>query len=186
MDIKTVCLGVLMLGDQSGYEIRKQFEQGPFAHFNQASFGSIYPALKRLLNDGLVSCRPVTQQGKPDKKVYSLTSSGRKQLRDALHGQPAPDKSHSDFLFMLFFAEQLDPDHLQAIYTDYLDGFKANLAYLEALDDTGIPEGRQFVRALGRNYYRSMVDFLDQNRDALFNSLDVKPLPGRLKKETCS
>ena len=40
MDVKTLCLGVLTLGDASGYEIRKQFEEGPFAHFFGASYGS--------------------------------------------------------------------------------------------------------------------------------------------------
>jgi len=50
MDVKTLCLGVLSLGDASGYEIRKMFEEGPFAHFHHASFGSIYPALSPLLD----------------------------------------------------------------------------------------------------------------------------------------
>ena len=54
MDVRTFCLGVLSLGDATGYEIKKQAEDGPFSHFYKAGFGSIYPALARLAADGAV------------------------------------------------------------------------------------------------------------------------------------
>ena len=57
MDVKTLCLGVLSRGDASGYEIKKQCEEGPFAHFYAAGFGSIYPALNALWSEGLISVR---------------------------------------------------------------------------------------------------------------------------------
>ena len=33
MDAKTLCLGVLLRGEASGYEIKKAFEEGPFSQF---------------------------------------------------------------------------------------------------------------------------------------------------------
>ena len=68
MDVKTLCLGVLSRGAASGYEIKKQCEEGPFAHFYAAGFGSIYPALNSLLNDRLISLgrfapRPIGEGG---------------------------------------------------------------------------------------------------------------------------
>jgi len=39
MDVKTLCLGVLNRGEASGYEIKKQCEEGPFSHFYAAGFG---------------------------------------------------------------------------------------------------------------------------------------------------
>ncbi len=53
MDVKTLCLAVLFQGEATGYEIKKAFEEGPFAHFQRASFGSIYPALSKLLVEEL-------------------------------------------------------------------------------------------------------------------------------------
>ena len=47
MDVKTLCIGILSLGDASGYEIKKQLEER-FSFFYDASFGSIYPALNKL------------------------------------------------------------------------------------------------------------------------------------------
>jgi len=84
MDSKTLCLGALILGDASGYEIKKLFEEGPFSYFHQTSFGSIYPALGNLMEEGLVTCDERAQDGRPDKKVYSLTEAGRAAFIHAL------------------------------------------------------------------------------------------------------
>ena len=57
MDVKTLCLGVLCehWGKASGYEIRKLLkEEGAFSHFVDAGYGSIYPALNKLSDEGLV------------------------------------------------------------------------------------------------------------------------------------
>ena len=43
MDAKTMCLGALMLGDATGYDIRKRVEE-TFSHFLDVSLGAIYPA----------------------------------------------------------------------------------------------------------------------------------------------
>ena len=69
MDARTLCLGVIARGDETGYEIKKSFEEGPFAHIQAASFGSIYPALTKLSEDGLLACRDERQDTRPDKKV---------------------------------------------------------------------------------------------------------------------
>jgi PadR family transcriptional regulator AphA len=57
MDVRTICLGILTRGDATGYEIKKLFEDDGYQHFVEASFGSIYPALNRLTEEGLVSVR---------------------------------------------------------------------------------------------------------------------------------
>ncbi len=75
MDVKTLCLGVLSMGDASGYEIKKVFENA-FSHFYVAGFGSIYPALAELTREGLVVCSDIEQEKRPAKKVYQLTEKG--------------------------------------------------------------------------------------------------------------
>ena len=65
MDTKTLCLGVLTRGDASGYEIKKAFEDGPFGHIQEIGFGSIYPALAKLLQDDLVTVTQYAQAGRP-------------------------------------------------------------------------------------------------------------------------
>ena len=61
MNVRTLCLGILSVGEASGYEIKKEIEEGLFSHFIDASFGSIYPALTQLNAEGLVTLRAEEQ-----------------------------------------------------------------------------------------------------------------------------
>ncbi len=174
MDSRTLCLGVLMLGSASGYEIKKQFEEGPFAHFHAAGFGSIYPALSALLKAGHVTCTLTPQEGRPDKKVYAITEAGREALRRALHKPPAGDIVRSEAVFMLFFAELLDPDHRRAVFEAYLGEHREHVARMTA--ETGCPcrsDGQRFVHGLGLAIYRAVIDYMDQYRDALLMREDA-------------
>ncbi len=88
MNVRTLCLGILTFQEATGYEIKKMVEDEAFSHFIDASYGSIYPALTKMMNEGLVSVRAEEQAGKPDKKVYSITQSGRDELATALAVDP--------------------------------------------------------------------------------------------------
>ena len=103
MDTKALCLGILTMGDCSGYEIKKALAEGAMAHFQYASFGTIYPTLNRLEKQGFVTSVAYSQKGRPDKKVYSLTDKGRGEFRRILKMPPSPERYRSDYLFMLFF-----------------------------------------------------------------------------------
>ncbi len=46
MSVRSLCLAILSFGDATGYEIRKESTEGRFSYFDDASFGSIYPALR--------------------------------------------------------------------------------------------------------------------------------------------
>ena len=65
MNVRTVCLAILQFGDATGYEIKKMSTEERFAFFVDASFGSIYPALSRLQDDGCVTVREEYESGKP-------------------------------------------------------------------------------------------------------------------------
>lgn len=172
MQVKYLCLGALSLGNASGYEIRKLFETGPFSHFAHVSYGSIYPALTQLHVDGLVHCQEHTQNGKPDKKVYALTSAGLSQLKHALSQPPAADKFHSDALFMLFFADIMEPHHLHSVLDNYISHFDDAANTIDGLDTDGISQPRQHIRSMGVIFYRTMADYLKQHRNDILASPD--------------
>jgi len=167
MDSKILCLGALTCGDASGYEIKKMFEEGPFAHFHQVSFGSIYPSLAKLCEQGKITMREEMQDGRPDKKVYSLTEKGKKSLRRAMKKTPAADKLRSEVMVMFFLQEYLSPDHLRDVLDQQLNFYGALSAKVDALDDTGVPPERMFVRGLGRVFYRTMIDYMEENAHLL-------------------
>ena len=172
MDVKTLCLGVLSRGEASGYEIKKAFEEGPFSHFHQASFGSIYPALNALSADGLVVVRSQAQVKRPDKKIYSLAPKGRNALVAALMGTPAPDAMRSDFLFILSFAQYLPPARVEQLINARIAWYREMLARMEGCAcGSEIPPGAHFVRGMGIAVYRAAADYLETHRDQLIASI---------------
>lgn len=107
MNVRTLCLAILHEADASGYEIRKKSTEGECAYFIEASFGAIYPALAKLEEDQLVSSRVELQDGRPAKKVYSITEAGRQAFLDGLFEDLNPDVFRSEFLLFARFARHL-------------------------------------------------------------------------------
>lgn len=164
MDVKTLCLGILSRGDATGYEIKKICEEGPFAHFYAAGFGSIYPALNRLCDEGLVSMHEVVQDGRPAKKVYTVTPAGRLALSTALTRPPAPDRLRSDFLFVTFFAEILPARDIDRLIGDRLDHLAARITEMKTCREKEMPSGAAFTLGYGIAIYQAAADYLDAHR----------------------
>lgn len=167
MDVRTVCLGVLTLGDATGYEIRKMFEEGPFQYFTDAGFGSIYPALKRLHDEGHVTLREQAQDSRPDKKVYSITPAGRAAFTAAIARAPGADKFRSDFLLTMFFEHFLPTDMVVNIVDERLGWYREKLEHMQCCDRSGWGAGPVFVNQFGQAVYGAAVTFLEENREAL-------------------
>ena len=170
MDAKNLCLGALTCGDASGYEIKKMFVEGPFAYFHQVSYGSIYPALAKLCDDELITMREQSQEGRPDKKVYSLTDKGRQALKKAMKKTPVDDKLRSETMVMFFLQDFLEPDHLHEVFNQQLEFYRSLLERVDGLDDTDVPPQRLFVRGLGRTFYRTMVTYMEENGHMLLGT----------------
>ncbi len=167
MDAKTLCLAVLTAGDASGYEIKKTLEEPPLGHFQDTGFGSIYPALTKLTDEGLVEGTAMAQEKRPDKKVYSITESGRRALIDALMEPPAPDRYRSDFLFVLFMGHLLPSDQLSAIIDERIAYYEEQIARMEGCCLEDRPAGQQLVHGFGLALYRAAVQHLRENRPVL-------------------
>jgi len=171
MDAKTLCLAVLSQGDASGYEIRKAVESGPFGHIQDIGYSSIYPALSRLLEDGLVSVTEFAQEGRPDKKVYKLTADGRMSLLGALQEPTEPDKTRSDFLFRMLFADILPPSVVEQMIDERLKEIEGVIARTDASAETGFESaGEAFLNGFAAAVQKAMADYLEENRYQLVGS----------------
>ncbi|WP_417580597.1 helix-turn-helix transcriptional regulator [Pelagibacterium sp.] len=134
MNVRTLCLSILYTQDASGYEIRKLCTEGNGAYFAEASFGSIYPALSKLEDEGLLTSTIQHQNGKPSKKIYSITEAGRAAFCDALHEPLGEDVYRSPFLLFARFAHLLDQDLVKSRIQDRLAELEAEIAELRALE----------------------------------------------------
>ena len=80
-DNDALILGVLAERSLHGYEISKQIKLKSKGSLTLPE-NKLYPTLHKLEEQGLISAEWVSQHGKPDRKVYSITQDGTKELND--------------------------------------------------------------------------------------------------------
>lgn len=177
MNVKIACLGALSRRPASGYDIRKLFETGPFGHFYEAGYGSIYPALADLARDGLAVVSEMPQDGKPDRKVYSITDAGLAVLVEELHEPPRPDRLRSEFLVTIFFAHLLPPAMVARFVDERLSFFRETLEHMRSRDSGHRPPGERFCHGFGMAVYQAAADFLAAERDRLLTALEAETHP---------
>ncbi len=95
-------LGMLTIEPMTGYDIRKTMEEST-AYFWSESYGQIYPALKRMLEAGWVSCEADAQERNRPKKVYSITDVGLEILKTWLEQPTHKEPKRNELLLKLFF-----------------------------------------------------------------------------------
>ena len=176
MDVKTLCLGVLSMGDASGYEIKKVFEQA-FSHFYVAGFGSIYPALAELTREGHVTCSDIEQDKRPAKKVYHLTESGLEAFRAALADTYPSHRVRSDFMVLLVFAHLLSPAQLSTVLEQRLADIEANLSHIDACSErcgNVQSEGADFAAGFARTVLEAGREYIEQHRNGFLQALENK------------
>lgn len=117
---KYVLLGMLARMPQTGYTIKKWIEE-EYSHFWQESFGQIYPALKRLVAEGLaVSSDNMKTRSGRGQIVYSITEAGRKELSDWLREEPEIEKIRYEILLKISFGENTESDVLLGHLDDFI------------------------------------------------------------------
>lgn len=80
-DLESLILGVLQVGDLHGYEIAKRIRTMSDSMLSYGE-GQLYPALHALEAAGYISAEWVGVEGKPPKRVYSLTEAGKGALEE--------------------------------------------------------------------------------------------------------
>jgi len=131
MDIKSILLGFLTRQPLTGYELKKRFSIS-FSFFSGASYGSIYPALKRMEREGLVTQQLEIQDGPPNRKVYSITAAGRKVFIEALTAPFHWEMPKNTFLTRLFFFAHLSPEERIAAIRGHLESLKETQRQLQS------------------------------------------------------
>jgi len=171
MNVRTLCLGILTFKEASGYEIKKMVEEDVFGHFIDASYGSIYPALTKMMTEGLVNVRAEEQAGKPDKKVYAITPLGRQELASALLVDPAKDKFKSEFMFQIMLQEFLPEEHVAQIYQSQIEYLRDEIEKIRCcVDNHSAHPSMTFVAGFGEASLGAGLKFLEENKEAILGS----------------
>jgi DNA-binding PadR family transcriptional regulator len=157
-----VILGMIALGRQTGYDIKQVVDKST-RHFWAASYGQIYPELRRLEQQGLVRGQSDPRGGRA-RTVYELTPAGE----DALNGwlEPAPEpmfEVRDEGMLKLFFSDvgtaEQRIDNLRAMR----DAHRRTVAQLEGLAANAehMGTGPRMTLELGLGLHRWILDWCD-------------------------
>ena len=75
-EVRLALLSLIADGPKHGYELMRQLEERSGGIYS-ASAGTVYPTLQQLEDEGLI-----TSEQAEGRRVYKLTDSGRKELKD--------------------------------------------------------------------------------------------------------
>ena len=103
--VTPVLLGLLSIRPRSGYDIKTMVDRST-RFFWAASYGQIYPELKRLEEEGLVEGEDRPNGGR-SRRVYTLTPAGHEALLDWMRSEITTIELRDESLLRLFFADAL-------------------------------------------------------------------------------
>lgn len=127
--LEYIILGYLMNGEMSGYDLKRWMSHCT-SNFFDASFGSIYPALKRLEVKGFINSREIVEGGKL-KKLYSIDDKGKADFFNWLETPIAFAKTRQDHLVKVFFYDQLPKEKAVANLKELVKQVEPILKHLE-------------------------------------------------------
>ena len=130
--VTPVVLGLLALGPRSGYDIKAAVDRST-RFFWAASYGQIYPELRRLEQEGLIEGEDAPN-GARSRRVYRLTASGSKALQEWLLGSATVIEYRDESLLRLFFADALPQAQALRLLEDRKRGHEEYLEALRAID----------------------------------------------------
>ena len=128
-----VILGMLAARPRSGYEI-KQLVDNTARFFWAASYGQIYPELKRLEKVGLISGSD-SANGARHRTTYKLTAAGKRAAREWIDRPPQVIELRDEGLLELFFAGSIDPARAPEIARERAASAAASAAQLRAIEE---------------------------------------------------
>jgi DNA-binding PadR family transcriptional regulator len=179
MNVRTLCLSILYEGEATGYEIRRMSVEGECSYFVEASYGSIYPALSKLEDEGLVSSRVEPQEGKPAKKIYSITESGRAAFVAALHEPLGEEVFRSPFLLFARFAHLLPQDLVEERFEEHLARLGEDIKQLrDAAQDESCTAADTWVI----NYGLQIMELAQRYMRTHMHELVALARPGQIEK----
>lgn len=134
MSLPHFILGALADQPMTGYDLNKSF-QTSINHFWSTDQSQIYRALQGLKKRGFVTDKQIIQQDYPNKKLYSISPTGKQELRRWLQTPLGDNESpvREGWLGQLFFANHVEPAQTIEVLQAYLREEEQVVTQLTAL-----------------------------------------------------
>jgi len=101
-------LALLAREPLSGYDLAQRMKK-PIGFFWQAQLSQIYPELARLEEQGCLLHQVIAQEGRPQKKLYTITEAGQSALQAWVTRPPPPARERNELLLKTYAIWLADP-----------------------------------------------------------------------------
>ncbi len=167
MNVRTICLSIFYDGEATGYEIRKLSVEGEYSYFIDASYGAIYPALQKLEADKFVTSRVARQDGRPSKKIYSITELGRREFINSLFDKLGEDEYRSEFMLFARFAPELPQSLVIQRLNERLESLDQAVAEMDRLATNHTSPADRWIIDHGRSCMAFARDHIEAHMGEL-------------------
>ncbi|MEV6218751.1 PadR family transcriptional regulator [Nocardia sp. NPDC051833] len=130
MALRHAVLATLMEGEASGYDLAKLFDAA-VANYWMATPQQLYKELERMTADGLIEARVVEQEKRPNKRLHSITESGREALRAFIADSTKPTVIRDEMLVKVQGMDSGDAAAVAAVLIERIGWAEAKLARYE-------------------------------------------------------
>lgn len=130
-----ITLALLGEGQKSGYDLKRTIDERLEGLVDMTS-GTIYYTLKRLEARGLVRSTRSRQSRGPERRIYRLTSNGKRGLGELLRQvMVQPIRLFSPFDMALYFTPLISSDTLVRAMDQHLEELHSGLERLHHLEE---------------------------------------------------
>ena len=137
--LQYIILGLLNERPQSGYDLTKSFD-ADIGEFWNANHSQIYPLLKRMEDQELITHKTSIVGQKLEKKIYLITQLGTNIFKDWLHSPSILDQAHDEFILKLYFISNRDNPQIKIMVAEQLQLHQAKLNTLKQQKITKFPD----------------------------------------------
>ena len=132
-DLEAAILGLLYDEPQYGYQLEKTIEGWGMRNWTQIGFSSIYYVLKKLEKKELVKSKLEKVEGKPSRKVFTITDLGRNTMKEKLVDLISWNKKLiNPFDLGLAYLNYLEPPEVIDCLENYLESAQGRIKFLES------------------------------------------------------
>lgn len=131
-DLEAAILGLIYEEPQYGYQLEKTIEGWGMRNWTQIGFSSIYYILKKLEKKELVKSKLEKVEGKPSRKVFTITDLGRKTMKEKLtYLLSCNQKLINPFDLGLAYLNYLEPQQVIECLENYLKSSQNRIKFLK-------------------------------------------------------
>ncbi len=132
-DIEAAILGLLYEEPQYGYQLEKIIEGWGMRNWTQIGFSSIYYVLKKLEKKDLVQSKLEKVEGKPSRKVFTITDLGIETMEEKIINLLSWNKKLiNPFDLGLAYFNYLEPQEAIECLENYIESTQGRIKFLES------------------------------------------------------